>query len=338
MTTIHDVATRAGVSRSTVSYALSGKRAISQETRQRIEEAIRELGFTPNAGARALATSQTMVLGLLLQFHQDEFRAGDAPVRPARLAAGPRARLRHPHGHGGRRPGRAATDRRLGHGRRGRPPRRRRPGPPGARAAHDPPARRPARPAARHRRGRRRRPRLRRGGPPARRPPAGAGAPRGRPRRAAPSRRRPRGGAYAWRFRDAAVDRAARYGLRVHVYHGESRQPGITVSVNGILDAHPDATALVVHNDATIAALRACCRTAACASPTTSASSASTRATSATSSPLPYTAVESAAFELGERAVTRLVDRLTDPAAAGHPVVRFVAPVLQDRGSTRSLP
>jgi DNA-binding LacI/PurR family transcriptional regulator len=71
--TIEDVARRAGVSRSTVSYALSGKRSISRETRERIEAAIAELGFTPNAGARALATSQTMVIGLFVQFFEDEF-------------------------------------------------------------------------------------------------------------------------------------------------------------------------------------------------------------------------------------------------------------------------
>ena len=74
MATIGDVARRAGVSRSTVSYALSGKRSISVATRERIEQAIADLEFTPNAGARALATSQTMVLGLLLQFHSDECR------------------------------------------------------------------------------------------------------------------------------------------------------------------------------------------------------------------------------------------------------------------------
>src|SRR6202012_2994331 len=70
---IEDGARRAGVSRSTVSYALSGKRSISRETRERIQAAITELGFTPNAGARALATSQTMVIGLFVQFFEDEF-------------------------------------------------------------------------------------------------------------------------------------------------------------------------------------------------------------------------------------------------------------------------
>ena len=73
MATIGDVARAAGVSRSTVSYALSGNRSISRETRERIDAAIRTLGFTPNAGARALKTSRTMVLALLLRFHADEF-------------------------------------------------------------------------------------------------------------------------------------------------------------------------------------------------------------------------------------------------------------------------
>src|SRR5690606_5577097 len=71
--TIGDVARAAGVSRSTVSYALSGKRAISDEVRARVERAVRELGYTPNAGARALATSQSKVIGLLARFLPDEF-------------------------------------------------------------------------------------------------------------------------------------------------------------------------------------------------------------------------------------------------------------------------
>ena len=73
MATIDDVAKAAGVSRSTVSYALSGKRSISPETRRRIDQAIKHLNYTPNAGARALRTAQTGVLGLLVQFHEDEF-------------------------------------------------------------------------------------------------------------------------------------------------------------------------------------------------------------------------------------------------------------------------
>ncbi|MEW1863702.1 LacI family DNA-binding transcriptional regulator [Streptomyces sp. NPDC088194] len=66
MVKITDVAAHAGVSPSTVSYALSGKRPISQETRLRIEQSIRELGYRPHAGARSLASSRARVLALVL--------------------------------------------------------------------------------------------------------------------------------------------------------------------------------------------------------------------------------------------------------------------------------
>jgi DNA-binding LacI/PurR family transcriptional regulator len=66
MVKITDVARHAGVSPSTVSYALSGKRPISEETRRRVEAAIRELGYRPHAGARALASSRSNVLALVI--------------------------------------------------------------------------------------------------------------------------------------------------------------------------------------------------------------------------------------------------------------------------------
>src|ERR1051325_3437703 len=66
MVKITDVARHAGVSPSTVSYALSGKRPISAETRKRVEEAARELGYRPHAGARALASSRSNVLALVV--------------------------------------------------------------------------------------------------------------------------------------------------------------------------------------------------------------------------------------------------------------------------------
>ncbi|MFR0352907.1 LacI family DNA-binding transcriptional regulator [Streptomyces sediminimaris] len=66
MVKITDVARHAGVSPSTVSYALSGKRPISEETRRRVAEAIRELGYRPHAGARALASSRSNVLALVI--------------------------------------------------------------------------------------------------------------------------------------------------------------------------------------------------------------------------------------------------------------------------------
>ncbi|MFI6205347.1 LacI family DNA-binding transcriptional regulator [Streptomyces sp. NPDC051041] len=66
MVKITDVARHAGVSPSTVSYALSGKRPISAETRRRVQAAVRELGYRPHAGARALAGSRSNVLALVV--------------------------------------------------------------------------------------------------------------------------------------------------------------------------------------------------------------------------------------------------------------------------------
>jgi DNA-binding LacI/PurR family transcriptional regulator len=51
---IGEIARRAGVSRSTVSYALSGKRNVSQQTLARVQQVIEELNYRPNAAARAL--------------------------------------------------------------------------------------------------------------------------------------------------------------------------------------------------------------------------------------------------------------------------------------------
>jgi DNA-binding LacI/PurR family transcriptional regulator len=73
MATIGDVAKYAGVSRSTVSHALSGKRTISQATRERVNEAVRVLNYRANAGARALATARTMILALVVPFTPEEF-------------------------------------------------------------------------------------------------------------------------------------------------------------------------------------------------------------------------------------------------------------------------
>jgi DNA-binding LacI/PurR family transcriptional regulator len=64
--TIADVARHAGVAVSTVSYVLSGKRAISATTRQRVLASIRTLGYHPNAGARALASKRANVIALVL--------------------------------------------------------------------------------------------------------------------------------------------------------------------------------------------------------------------------------------------------------------------------------
>ncbi len=65
MATIKDVAKKAGVSVSTVSYALSGVRSVSEETRQRVQSAIDELNYHPNLLARGMINKRTRIIALL---------------------------------------------------------------------------------------------------------------------------------------------------------------------------------------------------------------------------------------------------------------------------------
>ena len=65
MATMADVARQAGVSLSTVSYVLSGKRPISPITRERVLSAIEEVNFAPNAQGQALARRTTETIALL---------------------------------------------------------------------------------------------------------------------------------------------------------------------------------------------------------------------------------------------------------------------------------
>ncbi|MEV6050748.1 LacI family DNA-binding transcriptional regulator [Streptomyces sp. NPDC052107] len=73
MVTLAEVAQHAGVSASTVSYVLSGKRSISATTRQRVEQSIRELGYHPNAGARALAGKRSNIIALMIPLRTDMY-------------------------------------------------------------------------------------------------------------------------------------------------------------------------------------------------------------------------------------------------------------------------
>jgi DNA-binding LacI/PurR family transcriptional regulator len=77
--TSRDVARVAGVSQSTVSYVMSGRRSISAETRKRVLDAIEQLTYQPNAGARALASQRTQVVGLVVPFEPNADTAGLLP-------------------------------------------------------------------------------------------------------------------------------------------------------------------------------------------------------------------------------------------------------------------
>jgi DNA-binding LacI/PurR family transcriptional regulator len=336
MATIGDVARRAGVSRSTVSYALSGKRSISMETRKRIEMAIADLDFTPNAGARALATSQTMVLGLLLQFHADEF----APAMLQYILPVSEAARAHGYDilmvtdtdgpHAVHRIGDSdmvdgfvlldvtADDPRV----------------PSLRAVDQPGVLiglpRDTRgvdvidldfaAAARllvdhlHERGHREILLV-----------------------TPPQHVVDRGGSYVWRFRDAAIERAAHYGVRIHPFYGESRGSAVRQSMNAILDAWPHATALMVHNDATIAALPTILHERGISTPDDLSVVSLYSRDFGEEFSLPFTAVESAAEELGRTAVSRLVERIQRDGDFSPPKVQLIAPAITDRGSTKQL-
>lgn len=66
MVSIADVARLAGVSPTTVSHALSGKRKVSPDVQVRVLAAVKELGYTPGRSAQSLASGRTRILGLVV--------------------------------------------------------------------------------------------------------------------------------------------------------------------------------------------------------------------------------------------------------------------------------
>jgi len=65
-TTIADVAKKAGVSKTTVSHALSGKRPISSEVKEQIFMAAKELGYNPSFAAKAINGQRMMIVAALI--------------------------------------------------------------------------------------------------------------------------------------------------------------------------------------------------------------------------------------------------------------------------------
>ncbi|GHF22603.1 LacI family DNA-binding transcriptional regulator [Streptomyces morookaense] len=73
--TIKDIARRAGVSESAVSFALNGRPGVSEATRTRVRRVAEQLGWQPSAAARALSGEGAATVGLVL-------------ARPARTLGG----------------------------------------------------------------------------------------------------------------------------------------------------------------------------------------------------------------------------------------------------------
>lgn len=69
-----EVAARAGVSAAVVSYVVNGgPRPVAAATRARVEAAIAELGYRPNAAARALRLGSSELLGLVVPDNRNPF-------------------------------------------------------------------------------------------------------------------------------------------------------------------------------------------------------------------------------------------------------------------------
>ena len=73
MVGIKDIAKTAGVSISTVSYALNGSNKVTEETRQRIEQIAAELNYVPNMAARTLKRQQTNIIAVYISDYGGSF-------------------------------------------------------------------------------------------------------------------------------------------------------------------------------------------------------------------------------------------------------------------------
>ena len=334
MVNIGDVARVAGVSRSTASYALTGRRAISPEVKARVAAAVAELGYTPNAGARALATSQTMVIGLLAQFYEDEF----APAMLQYILGVSNTARELGYDvllvteEQGARALRRITDSRMVDGIVLLNV-----------AEHD-----------------ERLPVLR----DARQPGALVGLPAdctgvdvfdldfeatGRLMVAhlaglghrelvlvsQPEHVMERGGAYVWRFPNAALEGARRRGGVVRNAFASPPPPAVGSELHALLDAYPSVTGLVVHNEAAAAALPSILHARGLEVPRDLSVIGRYSDEFARTFSLTFTSVESAPDRLGSMAVRHVVRRIEVAGARDEPnVVRLIAPQLIDRGST----
>lgn len=73
--TISDVARLAGVSTATVSHTINNTRHVSSSTREKVYQAIRQLGYTPDASARSFRTGKKRTIGFIVPDISNKFFA-----------------------------------------------------------------------------------------------------------------------------------------------------------------------------------------------------------------------------------------------------------------------
>ncbi len=321
------------MSRSTASYALSGNRSISEAVRLRVLAAVEELGYTPNAGARALATSRTKTIALLGRFLDDEFAPAMLQYilgvsETARKKGYDTLLVSDENG--------VAALKRLSSSRMvdgfvllnvaerdDRLPLLRDIRQPGALVGlpGDPDgvdvfdldfvASGRAMVDALYDAGHRELVLV-----------------------SQPEHVVARGGAYVWRLANGARDRADELGVTLHRYHAHSSQPGIGRDLADYLDRHPRATGLLLNNEAAAAALPSVLAARGMSAPEDISVIGRYSDAFARTFSLPFSAIDSAADELGARAVQQLVSRIEgDPDAAKPHTVELIQPRIDDRGS-----
>ncbi|MDO9398938.1 MAG: LacI family DNA-binding transcriptional regulator [Herbiconiux sp.] len=337
MATIGDVARVAGVSRSTASYALSGKRPITPEVRAKVEQAVLALGYTPNAGARALATSQTKVLGLLARFLEDEFAPAMLQyilgvTNQARERGYDTLLITDEDGVSALRRisdsrmvdgfvllNVAENDDRLDILRNASQPGSLvgLPGDPRGIDAFDLDFGAAGRLMVEHLHDLGHRSII---------------------LVSQPEHVLERGGGYVWRLANSARQRADELGVELHHHFASSSQPEIGRELHVLLDAHPAATGLLLNNEAAAAALPSVLQSRGLSAPEDISVIGRYSDDFARTFSLPYSAIDSAADELGRRAVEHLVSRIEGTTDAESTVVDLIAPRLDDRGSTAAPP
>ncbi|WP_127530872.1 LacI family DNA-binding transcriptional regulator [Paenibacillus kobensis] len=70
---IHDVARRSGLSVVTVSRVLNGSASVRERNRQKVLDAVQELGYRPHSAARSLSSGKTGIIGVIVGTLQDTF-------------------------------------------------------------------------------------------------------------------------------------------------------------------------------------------------------------------------------------------------------------------------
>ena len=83
--TIDDIATALGISKTTVSRAISGKGRVGDDTKIKVLDYIEKYNYTPNVVARALAGQRTFNIGVVWP---DDYNAVDLPFFHRRKSNG----------------------------------------------------------------------------------------------------------------------------------------------------------------------------------------------------------------------------------------------------------